>query len=92
MTKLTDSDYTIDNRDPSETWLHLPNGDIVVIDIVDLIRNTVENSAGYCAYLVVEYDEDLGSMNEYVQGLAAQTNGHTIYEARAITSERTDDV
>jgi hypothetical protein len=43
MNRLTPSQYTTDNRDISETWLHTPEGLTIEVRPADLVRNVLEN-------------------------------------------------
>lgn len=38
-----EQDYTVDNRDPSTTWLTLSDGSYIEVDPFDLLRNSLEN-------------------------------------------------
>lgn len=42
--RITVTPDMIDNRDLSETWLNLPNGQVVEVNPIDLAINALENA------------------------------------------------
>ena len=46
--------FETDNRDLSETWLHLPDGTIVQVDPIKLFQNALENAVHVFAEVEVK--------------------------------------